>query len=359
MKRTISKMRIEMPLLWLGITASSGVIFVLDTITDLEIAVAVLYSSVILLSVRSGSQGATTAVALGCSILTIVSFLLTPHGNEEAGIVNCGLSIVAIGGTTYLANLNSAIEARLRQAQANLARISRITTLGELATTISHEVSQPLAAIVANSNAALRWLAANPPNESEAKTAVERVVADADRGRDVINRVRKLVTHMPPSRVPVDLTDAIREVLLLSRGEIRRHDIQLQTELADDLPMVLGDRVQLQQVLLNYIVNAVEAMATPGPVPHTLLVRAIREDKSVAISICDTGVGLTSTSADKVFEAFHTTKPGGMGLGLSISRAIIDSNGGEVYAAANFPRGAVFGFSLPLAEELGNRTPEV
>ncbi|MFT4182126.1 MAG: ATP-binding protein [Rhizobium sp.] len=347
MRREFLQYLIEAPLLWLGIALLSALIFLADTVTDLEIAFAVLYVAVILISVRSGRQQAVLAVGVACAILTITSYLLTRHGNSESGMVNGALSLLAIGATTYLAIRMEAIEASARQAQSELARMSRLMIVGELGTSIAHEVSQPITAIAANGNAALRWLSASPADEQEARQALDRIVKDADRAGEVIGRVRSLVARTTPTRDMVDMTGVITEALALLRNEIRANHIHLRTELAGDLPPVMGDRVQLQQVVLNFVINAIEAMSGVDAEKRELLVSAATDARKITVSVRDTGVGLPAASSGEIFAAFYTTKPSGMGMGLTISRSIIEAHGGRVYMAPNFPRGAVFGFILP------------
>ncbi|PST19301.1 serine/threonine protein kinase [Rhizobium sp. JAB6] len=348
MRREFLKYLFEMPFLWLGIVSLAGLIFIGDTVTDLEIAFAVLYVSVILLAVYSGRTGAIAMVGIACAALTIISYFLTSHGASQAGLINSTLSLVAIGATTYLAIRIEMLDATARQAQSELARMSRLMTVGELGTSIAHEVSQPITAIAANGNAALRWLSATPANHDEARRAIERIVADAGRAGDVIGRVRGLVARSSPSHDTVDLVQMINDVLELVRSEIRRGQILFRTELASDLPLVAGDRVQLQQVILNLVINAIEALAELDAETRELLVSAAADERKVTVSVRDTGVGMPAEMPDRIFEAFYTTKPKGMGMGLAISRSIIEAHGGTIYAAPNFPRGAVFGFTLPL-----------
>ncbi|NTJ67296.1 GHKL domain-containing protein [Agrobacterium rhizogenes] len=348
MRREFLKYLFEMPLLWLGIAILAGLIFIGDTVTDLEIAFAVLYVSVILLAVYSGRTGAIAMVGIACAALTVISYFLTSHGASQAGLINSTLSLVAIGATTYLAIRIEMLDARARQAQSELARMSRLMIVGELGTSIAHEVSQPITAIAANGNAALRWLSATPADHDEARRAIERIVADAGRAGDVIGRVRRLVARSSPSSDAIDLVEAINDVLELVRSEIRRNQILFRTELAGDLPLVAGDRVQLQQVILNLIMNAIEALAEVDAETRELLVSAAADERKVTVSVRDTGGGMPAEMLDSIFEAFYTTKPKGMGMGLAISRSIIEAHGGTIYAAPNFPHGAVFGFTLPL-----------
>lgn len=336
--------------LGLGLALLAGAIFVADTYTDLEIAVAVLYVAVILASVRFDRPAIVRGVGAVSAGLTVLSYLLTPRGAEHAGLVNCILSLVAIGATTYLALRIEAAEARTREARAGLAHMSRVTMMGELTASIAHEVSQPLAGIVANGHAALRWLAATPPDAGEARRALERVVADADRAGEVIGRVRRMVAKAPPSREPIDVVRLIEDVLSLARSEIRKGQVMLRIDLAGDLPTVWADRIQLQQVVLNLVVNAAESLSQQETGPRDMLIGAATSGAAITVSVRDTGISLTPAAIERVFDAFHSTKPGGMGMGLAISRSIVEAHGGTIYAAANPPRGMVFGFTLPVGE---------
>jgi PAS domain S-box-containing protein len=240
----------------------------------------------------------------------------------------------------------------LETARTELARVSRLTTLGELTTSIAHEVSQPLGAMVASAGACARWLAADPPAMAEARAALDNIVADGKRAREVIARVRALTKGQAPRKDRLDINHKIAEVLALMDRELRSHDIRLRTDLDRMLPGVAGDRIQLQQVLLNLIMNAIEAMSAVHDRPRELTIVS-RQDGSnaVLVEVRDSGNGLDLQRAEQVFEAFYTTKAEGIGIGLSISRSIIEAHGGRLWAGANAPRGAVFGFSLPVAEE--------
>ncbi len=239
-------------------------------------------------------------------------------------------------------------EEALQKTQAELAHVTRVTTMGALTSSIAHEVNQPLAAVVTNANAALRWLAAQPPNIGEARETLERIVRDGHRAGEVIGRTRALLKKTATVTAPVDLNGLIEDSVALVQGEIRRHRILLRTELAHDLPPVAGDRVQLQQVLLNLVMNGIEAMKKVTDRPRELLIRSRRDpSEAVLVSVQDTGVGLEPQSAERVFEAFYTTKAEGLGMGLAICRSIIEAHGGRLWASANEPRGAVFQFILP------------
>jgi PAS domain S-box-containing protein len=239
-------------------------------------------------------------------------------------------------------------EAELNLARAELAHVTRVTTMGELTATIAHEVNQPLTGVVTSGNACLRWLAAEPPNLEAAKRSVERMINDGSRASEVISRIRAMVRKSPARKHELSINDTLAEVITLIRGEVLRNSIALRTELADDLPPVLGDRIQLQQVILNLIVNAIDAMSGVSQ-PHRELSVASAKDgaNGVLVTVRDSGTGLDQSSLDRLFEPFYTTKAAGMGMGLAISRTIIEAHGGKLWAAPNEPRGAMFRFRLP------------
>ena len=243
-------------------------------------------------------------------------------------------------------------EEALQRVQSELAHVSRVMTLGELTASIAHEVNQPLAAIVTNSNACLRWLGGATPNLAEARQAVERIIKDGYRASEVISRVRSLVKKAPPRNDLVDLNKVIVEVLALAQNEARRNRVFMKRELASDLPPVIGDRVQLQQVILNLIMNGLEAMAKVNEGARELTVSSSRDESdNLIVAVRDSGVGLDQADLERVFDAFFTTKPDGMGMGLAICRTIIESHGGRLWATANSPSGAVFQFTLPAASK--------
>ena len=239
-------------------------------------------------------------------------------------------------------------EDALARAEAELARVSRVTTMGQLVASIAHEVNQPLGAMVANAAAADRWLAATPPETTRAREALRGIVEDGQRAGDVIRRIRALMQQEPRRQEPLDINETIREVLALARQEQRRHDVVLEVSLAEALPRVHGDKVLLQQVLLNLTVNALEAMRGVAEAPRILTVHSeIDATGGVLVTVRDTGVGLAPDGADRLFDPFYTTKTGGMGMGLAISRSIIEAHGGRIWAGPNEPRGAAFRFALP------------
>ncbi len=236
-------------------------------------------------------------------------------------------------------------EEAVRQAQADLAHISRVTTMGELTASLAHELNQPIAAAVTNAQTCLRFLTRDQPDLEEARDAASRIVGDATRAAGIISRIRLPFKRSAPQREWVDVNDVIREMIVLLHNEANRYSILIRTELSRDLPNVMADRVELQQVLMNLVLNGIEAMKDMSPAGE-LDIRSRAEDGQVLISVSDSGVGLPP-QVDQIFSAFFTTKPGGLGMGLAISRSIIESHGGRLWATANSGRGATFHFTLP------------
>ena len=239
-------------------------------------------------------------------------------------------------------------EEALAKVRSELARVSRVTSLGAMTASIAHEVSQPLSGIITNASTCLHMLAADPPNVDGARETARRTIRDGQRASDVVSRLRGLFAKKEVATEPLDLNEVIREVITLSMSELQRGRVVVRAELTDNLPLVLGDRVQLQQVFLNLIVNASEAMSGVEERPRELTVRSEREDGGgVRVSVQDTGVGFEPHLVDRLFEAFYTTKSTGMGIGLSVSRSIIERHHGRLWATANQGRGATFAFSVP------------
>jgi len=240
-------------------------------------------------------------------------------------------------------------EEALQKAQAELAHVSRLMTLGELTASIAHEVNQPLAAVVTNAQACLRWLALDTPRPDEARAAVERIVRDSNRASEVIRRIRALAKKTDPQMVALDINDVIREAISLEQREMRSQRVSLRTELGSALPPVLGDRVQLQQVVINLVMNAVEAMAPVTDRPRDVIIRSQQDDANeVLVAVRDSGMGIDSDNAERLFNAFFTTKSTGMGMGLSISRSIIAAHGGRLWASPNADHGSTFRFTVPI-----------
>jgi PAS domain S-box-containing protein len=239
-------------------------------------------------------------------------------------------------------------EEELRNAQSELARVTRVMTMGQLTASIAHEVNQPLSGIVTNASTCLRMLDANPPNLEGARETTRRTIRDGHRASDVVTRLRTLYSKKEPAVEPMDLNEVAREVTALSLGDIQRSGVTLRQEFADDLPPALGDRIQLQQVILNLLRNAADAMREIDDRPRELVVRTERDEPNqVRLSVKDSGVGLTPQAADKIFQAFYTTKSDGMGIGLSISRSIIEAHQGRLWATPNDGPGSTFSFAIP------------
>jgi C4-dicarboxylate-specific signal transduction histidine kinase len=260
--------------------------------------------------------------------------------------------------TVELKNTNDALlrqieeqrrtEEALQQTRTDLARVARITTIGELTASIAHEVNQPLAAIVANADACMAWLSLEIPNLAEARAAVERTTQGATRASDVIRRIRSLINKEAPEKVQVQLNDIVQDVAALVDSQASRNNVAVEMELAPDLQSVLGDKIQLQQVILNLMINGIEAMTGVSDRPRQLMIRTCLEDaKQVCVSIQDSGVGVKAENISRLFEPFFTTRSQGIGMGLSISRSIIEAHGGRLWAVSTENLGTVFQFTLP------------
>jgi PAS domain S-box-containing protein len=262
-------------------------------------------------------------------------------------ILNDSGDLVEFVGSAMDVSERKRAEEALRQAQAELAHVNRVTTMGELTASLAHEVNQPIGAAVTNASTCLRWLAGDTPNLEEARAAAMRVVTDGRRAAEIINRVRLLFKKAAPERELVDANEVIPRMIALLYGEAARYNIAVRAELAADLPHVIGDRVQLQQVLMNLIVNSIDAMKDVEGTRELVINSRRTENEQIQISVTDTGVGLPQQHTDQIFNAFFTTKSHGTGLGLRISRSIVEAHGGRLWAADHPPRGTSFYFTLP------------
>jgi signal transduction histidine kinase len=246
-------------------------------------------------------------------------------------------------------------EEALKKTEAELTRVARLMTMGELTASIAHEINQPLAALVTNANACLRWLAAETPNLDEARATAQRIVRDGKRAAEVIARIRALLGKGQPIRQRLNINDVILEILPLLQAELLRREAKLETELADGLPVIEMDRVQIQQLTMNLMVNALDAMNAVTDRPHVLRIRtSAYESEAVLVSVQDSGMGLSPKQKDRLFDAFYSTKVDGMGMGLSISRSIAEAHGGRLWAESNGGHGATFRFTLP-TDEAGDK----
>ena len=281
-------------------------------------------------------------------------------GNFETALPGLGrkdeIGRLAVGFNHMVSELAAArrreVVDRTRTAamQDELARVARLATMGRLAASIAHEINQPLGAIVANGNAGLRWLAHTPPNFDEAGEAVDQIVKDGHRASDVIEGIRAVFKKGEERRDPLDVNELIGEVLRLTRAEIQNERISVRTELLNDLPNVVGDRVQLQLVFRNLIVNAVEAMSSVTDRERVLHIMSAIIPSSVRITVADTGTGIDQEIIDRIFHTFFTTKSHGMGMGLSICRSIVEAHGGTLSASSSQPYGSIFEIQLPAAK---------
>jgi two-component system, LuxR family, sensor kinase FixL len=457
-----------------GIVATT--IFVVDTVTPLDVAIAVLYVAVVLLAMDFAGQKGILIVAGGCAVLTVLSYIIT-HGQDPASgpMLRCLISIAAIGVTGALAARHQGtiealrehaslldlthdtifvrndddvitywnraatelygwrseqaigrkaaellqtefpapfddimselrrtgrwegelvhtardgrrlavasrwalqrdgrdrpvailetnnditerrqVEDGLHRAQSELAHIARVATLGELTASIAHEVNQPLAAVVTNGEACLRWLGRAVPDIGQARSSVEHMIKNGQRASEVVRRLRALSRKSDPSHVPVSLADVVNDVVLLIGRELQSHRATLSVNATDDLPLVDGDRVQLQQVVMNLLMNGIQAMDGVSGRPRRLAVevgRPAEEPRSVVLAVSDAGPGIDPANLDRLFDAFFTTRPDGMGMGLSISRSIVEAHGGRIWATNRPEGGARFHVSLPIAQE--------
>lgn len=349
----------------LGLWATTLAIFVVDTLTELDIAVAVLYVLVIMIAMGSCSIDGLRRVALTCGALTLAGFFLSHLDHPfSTALARCLVSLTAIGMATWLALKNRRtsdelqeqlsllahthdVEAQLHRAQIELAHISRNTTLGEMAASIAHEVNQPLAAITSSAEAAHRWLDRPLPDLDEARAAIHRAASNARRASDVIRRIRDLTRKSDSHYEELDLESVVADSLALLDREIQSHQVQLSRKVEGCSPMVSGDRIQLQQVVINLIMNSLQAMIGHKNLPRELHVRIHAKESLAVVEVHDNGPGIDPKHLALLFDAFFTTKEEGMGIGLSICRSIIELHGGRIWADSQPNGGTTFSFSLP------------
>src|SRR5262244_1895353 len=297
----------------------------------------------------AGCEGLHAAFAfpilLGGDVLGVMEFFSHEIRQPEQELLNM---TATLGSQIGQFIERKRAEEKLHKAQAELAYVTRVMTLGELTASIAHEVTQPLAAVVTNANACLRWLAGTTPNLDEAREALARITRDGKRASEVIGRIRALVKKSGTEQVSLEINEVVQEVVGLIQSEIQKNGVILRMQLAADVPPVLGDRVQLQQVIINLVMNGIEAMASVTDRSRELFIRSRQhESDKVLVAVQDSGIGIDRQNLEKIFDAFYTTKPQGMGMGLAISRSIVENHGGRLWATANEDRGATFQFTLP------------
>lgn len=348
----------------LGVVAVAAALLITKSLEPYTDITPLFYAAIVLSAWFGGMGPGLLAVVL--AELSIDYYFVQPKYTLRLGLKP--ISFLLVFGflavlTSWMSSKRRRAEEGLRQARdeletrvqdrtKELAHVTRVMTLGELTASIAHEVNQPLAAIVTNGNACLRWLGSATPNLSEAREAVQRIINDSYRASEVIARVRTLVKKSPPRNDLVDLNEMIVEVLALAQSEARLNRVLLKHQLKNDLPRVRGDRVQLQQVILNLVINGMEAIAASKDGARELFVSSdVDEANNAIVAVKDSGAGLDSANLERVFDAFYTTKPEGMGMGLAISRTIIESHGGRLWATTNSPGGAVFQFSMSPATD--------
>jgi C4-dicarboxylate-specific signal transduction histidine kinase len=283
-------------------------------------------------------------ILLGGEVLGVIEFFSREIRQPDQELLNM---LAAIGSQIGQFVERKRAEEAFRKAQMQLAHANRVATVGQLSASINHEANQPITAAVTYALAARRWLSAEPPNFREVDTALSLIVKEGNRAGEVIGRTRALIKKVPARKDAVAINDAILEVIALTRTEAANNGVSVRTQLAEGLPRIQGDRVQLQQVLLNLTINAIEAMRDISEEERELLISSRNEPDGVSVEVRDSGPGFAPADLDRVFEAFYSTKPGGLGLGLSICRSIIEAHNGRLWASPNVPRGAIFSFIAP------------
>ncbi|WP_120291498.1 sensor histidine kinase [Paraburkholderia sp. BL23I1N1] len=340
-------------------------VFGVAALTSLDITAAVFYGVVVLLVASAGNRPATIIAAWGCVALTLLGFAISHNGAYTSGaLARCAVSLLAIAITSILALRNLAATTLLHEqvellklaqdalarSTAELAHATRITLLGELAASVAHEVTQPIAAIVTCGGAALRWLNRPAPEIDEAAQSVTQMIRDAKRADEVIQRIRSMAKKRDSLPVAVELNAIVGESIELVRFELERHRIELNIDLAMPPPTACCDRVQLQQVLINLIMNSIQAMAdVTGPRKLRIATRPF-EGAHVQVIVQDSGTGISEENGGRLFNTFFTTKAEGMGMGLSICRSIVEAHGGRIWAESPAAGGAVLQFILPVGE---------
>jgi signal transduction histidine kinase len=323
---------------------------------NLATAAFALLILIALLSLQSSFVGSIifSIVAVACLNYFFAPPIFSFHvTNLEDIVLVAAFLTTSIIITGLAAKVRAMAEQELEQVRAELARFARVAVLGELTASIAHEVNQPLAGVVSSGNACQRWLANDPPNIERATQSLDRIIRDANRASQVVERVLGLARKTPPKKAPLNLNEAVQEIIVLTRGEVERNRVSLKADLSDALPLVWADRIQLQQVFLNLITNAVEALGAIEDGPRDLQITTVQDGPdSVLFAVRDSGKGLDAEKLHHVFDAFYTTKQDGIGMGLAVSRSIVEAHGGRLWAEPNAPRGAIFQLTLSTGQAL-------
>ena len=318
------------------------------------------YATAFTMTILGGAASLIVAMLMGLLLTRGITTPITRITGAMTALAKGDISVQVpgVGWTDETGAMAAAVHVfrdsiiERQRAEAELAHANRVATMGQLTASIAHEVNQPITAAVTNAHAALRWLGAQPPDLEEVRQALAQIIENGTRAGNVIGRIRSLIKKAPSPKGRFDLNEAVRDVIALTRSEMLRYGVSMQTQLATGLPAVDGDRIQLQQVVLNLILNAVEAMSGIDDGPRELQISTARDASGpVLVAVRDSGPGVDPKGVDRVFEAFFTTKPGGMGMGLAICRSIIEAHGGRLWASANEPRGAIFQFTFPPAPD--------
>jgi NO-binding membrane sensor protein with MHYT domain len=330
----------------IAVGASTAALWLAFRTTDIgQKLIAAVVMGVAISGMHYTAMGGTTFAAHG-PVPEVHAFASLDQTNLALAVAGTTFVILASALIASLSEQKRAEEA-LREAQANLAHVSRVTTMGELCASLAHEVNQPITAAVANADACLNWLARDNPNLEKARESAMRIVEDGTRAAEIISRIRLLFKKDAPQRELVDVSEVIQGLIVLLHSQITRHLISVRMELAADLPRVRGDRVQLQQVMMNLMMNSIDAMRDVDGTRELTIKSHRTENEQLMVCVSDSGVGLPSKQADQIFHAFFTTKPHGIGMGLAICRSIVESHSGRLWAANNSPRGASFHVILP------------
>jgi C4-dicarboxylate-specific signal transduction histidine kinase len=323
----------------------------LDTVTDIDISISVLYVTLVMIVLRTGTIRDVRIAGIGCCLLTIVSYWLVPGLNfshfDKAAFINAFISLFAITSVTYLSIKLARADASARRARDQVARTMLNVSVNELATSVVHEINQPLGAISANGGAAKHWLDEEPANLAEASAAIEAVLLNARRANGVISGLRRVAQLSLSNQKPFDLAELIEETVELLRHEIEDRQVSVEMQISQTTIQIDGDRSLLQQVLVNVISNAIEAMDRADITNRSLIIDVRVSTETVLIDIGDTGPGIAVDNIDDIFDPFYTTKAGGLGIGLAISRSIAAVHGGSLIASPNKPCGTVVSVELP------------